>query len=344
MPTFGWKQEFRDSIADASVVETFDRLGARLNGFLGAYGANNAEEDLEKGVDPPPGPNVQDILAPFRLPVARISLTSDALVLRPDVPLTEPPTPAGIVRLVPLLADRAVSGMSGFSDGRIVEIFVPRSAAFRITLKHADANATANTRLDLVGAADLSSVVGEPRSWRFWYDTTDNIWQMLGGSAALAAAVFKNLVETTTQVQTAADTTETTFWEASLPANTFAKTGDTVHIRAFGDFKADISGKKLSFYFDGVQMATTNAQQYNDRGWQLHVVIMRQAEDVQIIHANFVPAVGGASGAPLGNFVTDAATESGAIVFKITGTNSVALNGEGDITFEGGHAFKVGAA
>ena len=88
-------------------------------------------------------------------------------------------------------------------------------------------------------------------------------------------------------------------------------------------------------------MATTNQQGWDDRGWQMHVLVQRRAEDVQTIHAQFIPAQA-AIGSAIGDFVVDAADESADILFKITGTNNTA-NAD-DITFEGGHAFKVGAA
>ncbi|KKM81351.1 hypothetical protein LCGC14_1330700 [marine sediment metagenome] len=332
MPNFGWKQEFRDNISDAWVVETFDRLGARLNGFLADIGRENPETGFDNGADDGNLPSVQDFLSPFKLPVRRYNIASDYLSLDPGT--------AAILRLNPVIANRSISGIKGGSDGRIVELFVPRSAGFTVTLKHADSNAIANRRLDLVGAADLSSVVGKPRAWRFWYDTTDNIWQMLGGSAAIAVAQFKNFAEKVTQVATGADTNETTLWEGVIPASTLSKTGDMIHVRAFGHFSL-INSKTLKFYFDEVEMTTTAAQGWDDRGWQMHVLIQRRSEDVQAIHAQFVPAQAGLASS-IGDFVVDAADESADINFKITGTNSTA--NAGDITFEGGHAFKVGAA
>ena len=205
MPFFGYGLSFRNNIKDAFVVEELDRLVARLNGIFSVIGITDPEKDFDSGGDDGPLPSTQDFLAPFKVPVRRYEIASDFLALDPG--------DACILRTNPTGANRVISGIKGGSDGRLVEIFVPRSAGFTITLKHADALATANERMDLVGAADLASVVGQPRSWFFWYDSTDNIWQMRGGSAAIAAAAFTNFAESVTQVKTGANTTETTLWD-----------------------------------------------------------------------------------------------------------------------------------
>lgn len=336
MPELALAVTQRDSIQDPAVIEELDRAFARLNAHLKGLGQVDAEANLQDGNDTGGGVQVTsfaDLSGPFILPVKKISLSSDIDALDPGE--------SSILRIVPVDADRTINGIKGGIDGRVLKIYVPRSASQALTLAHQAAAAQADHRVDLIGAANLSSVAGEARGWSLVYDATDKSWVQDGGSAAIAAAALSALDHSGTQVGTDADTNEKDLWVGSVPANTLAADGDVVHVRASGNFANNAQGKQLRFYFDGTVVVATGAQSWQDRGWQLHAMILRRGAASQVIHAQFIPAITGTS-ASIGEIVTDTADETGAISFKITGQNSVAT--ANDITFESGHAFKVGAS
>ncbi len=333
MPGLGLALSFRDSIQDPSVIEELDRAYARLNAVLRGMG----QLDGEKGIQDGGGSGVEftaftDLSGPFILPPKKISLLTDTDALDPG---------ESTVLRIDSQAAVTVGGIVGGRDGRILKIYSPRSALFALTMGHQTATADADRRMDLTGADDLASVVGQARGWTFIYDATDGVWVQDGGSAAIAVAKLKSLVQSGTQVGTDADTNEKTLWTANVPANTLTVDGDVVHVRAFGDLANNSQGKRLRFYWDGVVVADTAAQAWQDQGWQLHVMILRRGVGSQVVHAQFIPAIAGTSASP-GQLVTDAADETAAVAFKITGTNSHAT--ANDITFEGGHAFKSAAA
>lgn len=153
-------------------------------------------------------------------------------------------------------------------------------------------------------------------------------------------AEHRLVLQKNTQVATGANTTETTFWEDTVPANTLDKDGSVLVIRAAGDFANNANGKQLRFYWNGTQIVATGSQGWQDRGWQLHALISRRGGSSQAIHAQFIPAITGVS-ASIGEFATATANLGTGIIFKITGQNGTAA--ASDITFELGFVEKLKA-
>ncbi len=329
MPNIALTVLFRENIGDSAVIDQFDHWAAQINAHLAGLGVTDAEAALEDGADPGTRPD----LNPLDPPIKEISLSSDTNALDPG--------DARVIRVTPVGADRTINGILVGTARRPIALYAPRSATQTLTLAHQASAAQADRRIDLIGAADLTSVSGEARGWSLVYDETDRGWVQTAGSAAIAAAVPANIIQKTTQVATGANTDETTFWEQDLPANTFSADGDVVHVRAFGNYANNTRTKNLRFYFDETLVVATGAQAYQNQGWQLHVVIVRRGTTDQAIHAQFIPGIVGVS-ASIGDFVTDAADETAGIQIRITGTNGMSF--AADVTFEGGHAFKLAAA
>lgn len=335
MTSFATAVTQRELIQDPAVIEEFDRLNAKLNGFLSGLGQRNVESLLEEGIDSTPGVQITtfaDLQGPFILPATSIALSSDYADLDPG--------DKTILRLTPVGAARTLSGIRGGQNGRQLILYVPASALQTLTFAHEAAGADANKRISLVGAADLVTVVGQVRGVTLLYDGTDQRWTQIGGSAAIAAAATRAVVESHTQAGTPATTAETDLVTGTVPANTLSANGDVLLIRAYGNFADNAQGKRLRFYWNGTAVADTTAQAWQDRGWQLLALITRTGSAAQKGHALFIPAIAGTSPQP-GEFFSDTADLTAGVAIKITGQNSTGT--ANDIQFEGWLAHRIGA-
>lgn len=232
MPGLGLALSFRDSIEDPSVIEELDRAYARLNAVLKGMG----QLDGEKGIQSGGGSGVEittfaDLSGPLVLPVKEISLSTDTNALDPE--------DFTVLRVDPQAAV-TIGGIKGGRSGRVLDLYVPDSAAFALTLADDLAAANADRRIQLVGAANLTSVPLEARGWTLRYDGKDNTWVQMGGSAVIAAAGVALDVDTT-EFSFDTSTSETSVYKKTLLANTLA------------------AGKILRLYVVGtLENATTN--------------------------------------------------------------------------------------
>ena len=215
MPGAAYALTQRDAIQDPAVVEELDRFVARFNGAMAGLGQNNPEADLELGIDRGSGVQLTrfaDLTGPFILAGRSISLSSDIASLDP--------ADDTVLRITPAAANRTVQGIRGGSDRRILIIYVPSSASYTLTLANESSSADAEKRIQLVGDANLTSVVGEARGWILQYDAADKQWVQLGGSAAIGAVGPIDVSTTSTPVTNT--TTETSVYSFAVPANTLA--------------------------------------------------------------------------------------------------------------------------
>jgi hypothetical protein len=324
MPTnFAMAVTQRELIKDPAVLEELDRAYARLNGFLGSLTIPDAEADLDDGIDN------TDIDATV---ISRITIASNTDSLDPGN--------ASVISLTPTGATRVLRGIRGGFDGRRLTLYVPSSADQALTLAHAADAAEPNERLHLIGAADLTTVANQARGLELIYDGIGRVWIQTGGSASIAAAATGAVLEGHTQVATGADTSETDLVTGTLPAGTLQADGDVLIVRAYGNLANNTNGKRLKFYWNGTAVVDTNAQGWQDQGWQLFVIITRTGSAAQKGHGVFVPAIYGSSAQP-GEFFSDTGDLTGTVDLKVTGTNST--SNAGDIVFEGWTVYRIGA-
>ena len=323
---------------DPVVAEEIDRLSAQLKGALFGLGQRNTVKDLEKGITSSGGIQItQQFQAsgPLILPYKNLDLNADITALDPG-DFTN-------LRITPTGANRVLRGIKGGIDGRELRILVPRSASFTLTVAHNDSTADADKRIELADASDLATVTGRARAFQLSYDGVERVWVQLGGSSVLDAAKSKAVFSNATQTG-AGGTVETDLRSDTVPANTLTTDGDILVIRAFGNTSSDVSfGKRLHWYWGGVDVIDTTTQGWHSRGWQLHVIIIRTGTTSQDMHAHFNPGATGTVN-EIGTFATGSADLTTAVTTKITGHSDNGGAPSDTVTFEGWFAFLIKAS
>lgn len=135
------------------------------------------------------------------------------------------------------------------------------------------------------------------------------------------------------QVATAANTTETDGHSYTLPANSLNVDGKAVRVKVWGTVAANGNNKTAQLYFGGTSVYTTGAVAANAKPWCLEMLIVRTGAATQRIHIS-----GNFNGAPVTGtvIVTNANKDlTTALVIKSTITNG--SSSAGDITVEGTH-------
>lgn len=127
---------------------------------------------------------------------------------------------------------------------------------------------------------------------------------------------------------TVADTTETTLWTYSLPANALNANGRGVRITAWGTVGANADSKATKLYFGSTVIATRTSTD-NDARWKMVGDVLRTAATTQLANGQFfIGGVGNGTftGASF-NLVqtTPAETLANAITIKVTGTNGTGV-------------------
>ncbi len=156
--------------------------------------------------------------------------------------------------------------------------------------------------------------------------------QFQAGSGTANYAPSGVLTVNTTSAQTAADTTETTLWTYTLPANTLNTNGKILRITVFGNYGSNNNCKTLRLYFGSAQIDGTGDRCGNTsgNGWEVVGHVIRSGSNTQIATSKDFYSSTSVHTSP-----TTAATEtdSGPITISFSAQNSTAS--AGDVVFKG---------
>jgi hypothetical protein len=155
-------------------------------------------------------------------------------------------------------------------------------------------------------------------------DASNAIINAVNGSFGQAGLLFSYYTAT----GNGADTTEDTLATFSLPANTFATTGEMLRIRAWGKTAANGDNKTMKLYF-GASVVTTPTAATNNKGWFLQLEVIRSGASTQQVFGTGL--VDTTAVTPYYNAGAD--TDTAAIVIKCTG--QAGTGNANDILLEG---------
>lgn len=197
----------------------------------------------------------------------------------------------------------------------------------------ADGNAAIGGTLAVTGAATLSStetVTGTAtHTGAVTFSSGDNSFKAGASTETHKGAGIINV--DTVQAATGANTTDTTLFSYTLPANALDATGRTIRFTAYGTTGATANNKTIRIKWNGTggtsAPAITTAG--NGTAWMLQGVITRTGSSTQDTFGT--AQVSGVVGAV--SFATAAATDSGTITIHVTGQNGTAA--ASDIVYEG---------
>lgn len=118
---------------------------------------------------------------------------------------------------------------------------------------------------------------------------------------------------------TAANTTETTLQQYTMPANTLSAAGQSLRITCFGTTAANGNTKTIKLYF-GASVVSSGALTVSNKNWQYQLIVMRTGAATQAVTGSGI-----ADATPI-TIYSNAGTASltAGVLIKCTGENGTA--------------------